>query len=231
MNSPSPSPSPLPSKRSLQFLTAVFVTTLIVSNIIAVKIGSFYGVFLPVAVVIFPVSYLLGDIITEVYGYAAMRRVIWTGFACNLIAVIAIWIGGAIPAAPFFDGQASYSQILGGAPRILAASFIAYLIGEFTNSMILAKLKIKTGGKHLWLRTISSTIVGEGLDSLIFITIAFGGVFAPDQIVSLVLAQWLFKVGFEVIATPLTYAVITTVKHREGVDVYDHTTSFNPFHL
>ncbi len=220
---------PASPARSLQLLSAIFVTTLIVSNIIAVKIGSFGGVFLPVAVVIFPVSYLLGDIITEVYGYAAMRRVIWTGFACNLLAVIAIWIGSVIPAAPFFEGQASYVQILGATPRILAASFIAYLVGEFANSTILAKLKIKTGGRHLWLRTISSTIIGEGLDSVLFITLAFGGIFGSDQIVSLVIAQWLFKVGFEVIATPLTYAVVMFVKRREGIDVYDHSTSFNPF--
>ncbi len=219
------------SSHFLQPLTALFVTTLIVSNIIAVKIGSFAGVFLPVAVIVFPVSYILGDIITEVYGYGAMRRVIWTGFLCNLVAVIAIWVGGIIPAAPFFEGQSAYMQILGSTPRILGASFVAYLIGAFTNAMILSRLKVKTKGKLLWLRTIASTIVGEGLDSLIFIALAFGGIFPAADIVSLVFAQWLFKVGFEVIATPLTYAIIGGIKRRGGIDTFDHQTDFNPFRL
>lgn len=218
-------------RSSRDLLTALFVTTLVVSNIIAVKIGSFGGVFLPVAVVIFPLSYILGDIITEVYGFGAMRRVIWTGFVCNLIAVLAITLGGMIPAAPFFDGQGAYDAILGSTPRILAASFAAYLVGEFVNSAMLSRLKMKTKGRHLWLRTISSTIVGEGLDSLLFITLAFGGIFPGSQIVSLVFAQWLFKICVEILATPVTYAVITHIKKREGVDVFDHAASFNPFRL
>ncbi len=210
-------------------LSALFVTALVVSNIIAVKIGDFAGVYLPVAVVIFPLSYILGDIITEVYGFAAMRRVIWTGFLCNLLAVIAITIGREIPAAPFFDGQAAYAQILGFTPRLLVASFIAYLAGGFSNSAILSMLKVKTKGRHLWLRTISSTVVGEGIDSLIFITLAFGGLMPGAQIVSLIIAQWLFKVGVEVLATPLTYTVIAAIKRHEGIDVFDKAMRFNPF--
>lgn len=209
-------------------LSALFVTTLIVSNIIAVKIGSFGGIFLPVAVVIFPVSYILGDVITEVYGFSAMRRTIWLGFFCNLLAVIAFTIGQTIPSAPFFAGQDAYIQILGAAPRLLAASFIAYLIGEFANAAMLAKLKVKTRGKHLWLRTISSTVIGEGLDSFVFISLAFAGIMPAGQIHNLILAQWAFKVAFEIIATPLTYVAVGFLKRREGIDVYDART--NPFH-
>ena len=214
-----------------QTIAAAFVTTLIISNIIAVKIGSFYGFFLPVAVIVFPVSYILGDILTEVYGYGAMRRIIWTGFACNLIAVIAIWLGNIIPAAPFYQGQQAYADILGSTPRILGASFIAYLMGAFTNAAILSQLKVRTKGKHLWLRTISSTIVGEGLDSLIFISLAFGGVFSTDQVTSLVLAQWIFKVGFEIVATPFTYVIVGWLKRCEGTDSFDTKVSLNPFHF
>lgn len=213
----------------LDVLTALFVTTLVVSNIIAVKIGAFGGVFLPVAVVIFPVSYILGDVITEVYGFSAMRRTIWIGFLCNAIAVIAIMIGQAVPAAPFFAGQDAFTQILGSTPRLLGASFVAYLIGEFANAAMLAKLKVKTKGKFLWVRTISSTIIGEGLDSFVFITIAFMGVLPGDQLHLLILTQWGFKVVFEIVATPLTYAVVGYLKKKEGVNVYDART--NPFHF
>lgn len=209
-------------------LSSIFITTLIISNIIAVKIGSFGGYFLPVAVIVFPVSYILGDIITEVYGYTAMRRTIWTGFACNLLAVFVLWLAQLIPAAPFYQGQDAFVQVLSSTPRILAASFIAYLLGGFTNAFVLAKLKIKTQGKMLWLRTIGSTVIGEGLDSLVFITLAFTGVFPGDQMVTLILTQWIFKVLFETIATPITYAVTGMLKKAEQVDTYDLHTNFNP---
>ncbi|NOS67753.1 MAG: queuosine precursor transporter [Candidatus Peribacteraceae bacterium] len=212
-------------------LSALFVTTLVVSNIIAVKIGAFGGFYLPVAVVIFPLSYVLGDIITEVYGFSAMRRTIWTGFLCNLVAVAAIMIGNMIPAAPFFEGQDAYRQILGSTPRILGASFTAFLIGSFTNAMILSRLKVATKGKHLWLRTITSTVIGEGLDSLVFISLAFWGIFAPAEVALMFVTQWAFKVCVEILVTPLTYAVVGTLKKREGTDVYDAKTSFNPFRL
>ncbi|MBI3618908.1 queuosine precursor transporter [Candidatus Peregrinibacteria bacterium] len=217
----------------LQTVGAIFVTTLIVSNIIAVKIGSFGGYFLPVAVVIFPISYILGDILTEVYGYQTMRRIIWTGFLCNLLAVIAIAIARAIPPAPFYQDQQAFDAILGATPRILLASFIAYLIGNFTNSYIMAKMKIKmkikTSGRYLWTRTIASTIVGEGLDSLLFITIAFAGVF-PDAktILTVAATQWIFKVLFEVIATPVTYGITGWLKKAEQIDTFDLQTNFNP---
>jgi uncharacterized integral membrane protein (TIGR00697 family) len=220
------------------FISAMFVTTLIVSNIIAVKLVTLGGLFLPAAVILFPIAYIFGDILTEVYGYRRARQVIWTGFLGNLIAVIAIWIAGLLPAAPFWSAgifstpegaQAAYDAILGFAPRLLLASFSAYLIGEFLNSFVLAKLKVRTGGRHLWLRTISSTLIGEGADSLVFITVAFYGIFPPAALGQAMVSQWAFKVAFEVLATPLTYWAVNSLKRAEGVDFYDRETNFNPF--
>jgi uncharacterized integral membrane protein (TIGR00697 family) len=209
-------------------VVAVFITCLIVANITAVKLISIGGLILPAAIVIFPISYIFGDVLTEVYGYRRARMVIWLGFLCNLIAVLAIWIGQMLPAAGFWTGQAAYEQILGYVPRLLIASFIAYLVGEFANSFVLAKMKVATKGKHLWARTISSTLVGEGLDSLIFILIAFVGTIPTDGLVSAIVTQWLVKCAYEIIATPFTYIVVNFLKRKEGIDVYDTNTNFNP---
>ena len=214
-----------------QFISALFVTCLIISNIIAVKIGAFGSYFLPVAVILFPITYIIGDVLTEVYGFRAARRAIWTGFACNLLAVIAIYIAMKIPSAPFFENQKAFEQILGFTPRLLFASFVAYLVGQFANSVVLAKMKIKTAGKHLWMRTIGSTIVGEGLDSMIFITLAFYGVMPTAAIGGLIVTQWIFKSLFEVVLTPVTYAVIGYLKKSEQLDVYDKEISFNPLSM
>src|SRR5512137_1696508 len=176
------------SGRHLPAVSAVFVTCLVVSNIIAVKIGTFGAWNLPVAVVLFPISYIVGDILTEVYGYARARQVIWIGFACNALAVGAIALGGWIPAAPFwtmagFDtpqaAQQAYQAVLGFTPRLLAASFLAYVVGEFVNAFVLAKLKLATRGRWLWLRTIGSTLAGQLLDSALFLTVAFIGILPP----------------------------------------------------
>jgi len=210
-------------------IVAVFVTCLITANIIAVKLVNLFGLIVPAAVIIFPISYIFGDVLTEVYGYAASRRVIWLGFICNLLAVIAMAIGGALPAASFWQHQAAYDTILGYTPRLLTASFIAYLIGEFANSFILAKMKVATRGRWLWTRTIGSTLIGEGLDSLVFMTIAFFGTIPLDGMANAIVTQWLFKVAYEVLATPLTYAVVTWLKRQEGVDVYDERTNFSPW--
>ncbi|HEY3343380.1 MAG TPA: queuosine precursor transporter [Anaerolineaceae bacterium] len=229
--------TPRKTYRWLPLVTAVFVTTLIISNIIAVKLVRIAGLILPAAVVLFPVAYIFGDILTEVYGYANARRVIWTGFFCNLLAVLAIWIGGALPAAPFWSigafgsaeqAQQAYQAVLGFTPRLLSASFCAYLVGEFLNSYVLAKLKVRTQGRFLWLRTISSTIVGEGADSAVFITIAFSGILSPAQIGTTVLSQWLFKVAYETLATPLTYVVVNFLKKAEREDYFDRETNFSP---
>lgn len=215
------------SGRLLPVITALFVTTLLTANIIAVKLIAIGGIVVPAGVVVFPLSYLFGDVLTEVYGYSETRRVIWLGFFCNLLMVFAIWMGGVLPAPSFWDGQAAYARILGFTPTLLVASFAAYLIGEFANSFILAKLKIATKGRWLWTRTIGSTIVGQGLDSAVFITIAFASSGTPD-LGSLILAQWLFKSAYEIAATPLTYLVVNTLKRLEGVDTFDYQTNFNP---
>jgi queuosine precursor transporter len=226
--------------RFLSFITALFVTTLVVSNIIAVKVVQIAGLYLPAAVILFPIAYIFGDILTEVYGYARARQVIWTGFFCNLLAVMAIWIGGKLVAAPFWSAgdfntpqaaQQAYQAILGFAPRLLAASFIAYLIGEFLNSFVLAKLKVRTAGRFLWLRTISSTIVGQGADSAVFLTVAFLGIVPGGDLGQLILSQWLFKVVYEVIATPFTYWVVNSLKKAEQEDYYDRETDFSPIAL
>src|SRR5437868_9266409 len=189
-------------------IASVFVTCLLTANIIAVKLITLFGFLVPAGIIVFPLSYLFGDVLTEVYGYGAARRVIWLGFACNLLAVIAIYLGGLAPAAPFWHQQAAYEAILGFTPRLLLASFTAYLVGEFANSFVLAKLKIATQGRWLWTRTIGSTLVGEGLDSLIFITLAFFGTIPSDGLLNAVITQWLFKSVYEIVATPLTYGVV-----------------------
>jgi len=222
------------------FVMAVFVTTLIISNIIAVKIVRVFGLALPAAVILFPVAYIFGDILTEVYGYAKARQAIWTGFSCNLIAVIAIWIGGLLPPAPFWNAgvfyapdqaQQAYQAILGFTPRLLVASFIAYLVGEFLNSFVLAKLKVRTDGRYLWVRTIASTLVGQGVDSAVFISVAFWGIFTSGNLATAILSQWGFKVAYEVLATPLTYLVVNALKRSEKVDFFDRETDFNPLPL
>lgn len=221
----------MPVSKWFVAITAVFITTLITANIIAVKLISLYGFFVPSAVVIFPISYIFGDVLTEVYGYRLTKFVIWLGFGCNLLTVVAIVVAQLLPPAPFWENQAAYDVILGYTPRLLVASFIAYLIGEFVNSYVLARLKIVTKGKWLWLRTISSTLIGEGLDSAIFITIAFASVLPTSALLSAILTQWMIKSLYEVLATPLTYLVTNFLKRVEGIDTFDYETNFNPVAL
>ena len=212
-------------------IVGLFVACLITANIIAVKLIHVFGLLLPAAVIIFPLSYLLADVLTEVYGYRQARKVIWLGFACNLIAVIAIWFSLLLPAAGFWDGQAAFEQTLGAAPRILAASFLAYLVGEFANAYVLARMKIATRGRWLWTRTIGSTLVGQALDSLVFIVLAFAGTIPAAALTAAVVTQWLVKSAYEALATPVTYAVVAYLKRAEGIDVYDTETRFNPLRL
>lgn len=210
-------------------IAAIFVTSLITANVIAVKVIAVGSLVLPAAVIVFPISYIFGDILTEVYGYRMARRVIWLGFLCNLVFVAFVWLGQLLPPASFWEGQAAYETILGYVPRLLAASFCGYLVGEFANSYILARMKMATRGRWLWMRTIGSTIVGEGLDSAIFITLAFVG--TPSFSLTLIVSHWLVKTGIEVAATPATYAVVNFLKRRDGVDSYDYQTNFNPFSI
>lgn len=210
---------------------ALFVTCLLTANVIAAKLITVAGVVLPAGIVVFPLSYVLADVLTEVWGYAATRRVIWLGFACNGVMVTAIWAGGEIPAAPFWKGQAAYDALLGQAPRILAASFVAYLAGEFANAYVMAKVKIWTAGRWLWVRTIGSTVIGEGLDSLIFVGLAFAGIVPLGVLLSIIAGQWVAKVLYEAAATPFTYAAVGWLKSRERIDPFDYDTDFNPIRL
>jgi hypothetical protein len=212
-------------------VTALFVTALITANIIAVKIISLSGVVLTAAIVIFPLSYVFGDVLTEVYGYRRARRVIWLGFLCNAVTVAAIWLTQALPPASFWDGQGAYERILGSTPRILGASFVAYLAGEFVNSFVLAKMKIATKGRWLWMRTIGSTLAGQGIDSVIFMTLAFAGTMPAAGLGLAMVNQWLAKSAYEALITPVTYRVVAFLKRAEGIDTYDYTTRFSPFTL
>jgi uncharacterized integral membrane protein (TIGR00697 family) len=218
-------------KYSNRFLliVAMFVTCLITANVIAVKLVEIGPVLVFAAIPIFPLSYIFGDVLTEVYGYRQARIVIWLGFFCNLIFVIFAWLGQILPAAPFWHGQQAYETILGNTPRLLVASFAGYLAGEFSNSYIMAKVKIMTRGRWLWVRTISSTIVGEGLDSFIFATLALIG--TESFVPVIIIYQWWIKVAIEVIATPFTYWAANTLKKKESIDTYDYKTNFNPFRL
>lgn len=220
-------------RMSWRFLacTALFVTCLLTANVIATKLVVIGGLVVPAGIVIFPVSYIVGDVLTEVWGYAVARRVIWLGFGCNAVMVAAIWIGGELPPAPFWTGQDAYVAIFGQTPRIVLGSFLAYLAGEFANSYVLARLKVVTAGRWLWVRTIGSTIVGEGLDTAVFITIAFAGTVPGPAMLEIITAQWLIKVGYEAAATPLTYAAVGWLKSTEGLDTFDRQTDFNPIRL
>ncbi len=224
--------APLP-KVSVLFviLAGVFITCLLAANIVAVKLIYPFGLLVPAGTIVFPLSYLFSDVLTEVYGYGATRLVIWLGFLCNLVMVAVIYVAGILPAAPFWHDQPAYDAILGFTPRLLLASFVAYVAGEFINSFVLAKMKIATRGRWLWTRTIGSTFLGQGVDTAIFITIAFSGLLPVPLLAQAILTQWFFKVGYEIIATPFTYLVVTFLKRREGFDYYDIGTNFNPFLL
>ncbi|MFV1857894.1 MAG: queuosine precursor transporter [Anaerolineales bacterium] len=226
-------------------VVALLATSLVVSNIIAVRLialrlSDSIELTLPAAIVLFPVAYIVGDVLTEVYGYSAARRAIWIAFGCNLLAVIAIWIAGVLPPAVFWtagvyenpeQADQAYRAILGFTPRLLVASFLAYLVGEFLNSFVLAKMKLRTEGRYLWMRTIGSTLVGQGADSLIFITVAFSGILPPSALVIAIFSQWLVKSVYEALATPLTYWVVNALKRSEGIDTFDRNTDFRPVRL
>jgi len=220
-------PKPTYSYRFV-FIAALFITCIITANILIVKQITFCALILPAAIVIFPLSYIFGDVLTEVYGYAQTRRVIWLGFFCNLLTVVAIWVVGILPPAPVFEAQSAYERILGSTPRFLAASFLAYLAGEFINSYIMARMKLLTRGNWLWARTITSTLAGEGVDTVIVLLIGFWGVLPADVLAMMILGHWAIKSAYEVIATPATYAIVNHLKKQENIDHYDYNTNFNP---
>ncbi len=210
-------------------IAVLYVTCLLLSNLIAGKMWAVTDtVTLPAAVILFPVTYILGDVFTEVYGFGKARGLIWLGFACSFFAVAVYMLTIALPHPGFWTNQEAFATVMGTTPRVAAASFAGYLFGEFSNSMILSKMKVAAKGKNLWMRTILSTIIGEGFDSIIFITISFYGTMDNSVLLQMILFQYLFKVAYEVIFTPVTYLVIGWLKKQEGVDVYDNNISYNP---
>ena len=221
--------------RYFDFVMAAFVTILLLSNVLGA--GKVAVVTLPgigtwpfgAGILFFPVSYVIGDILTEVYGYARARRCIWAGFCALLFMAFMAMVVVALPPSPDWKGQAAYEQVFGQVPRIVLASIVAFWAGEFANSYVLAKMKIWTAGRHLWMRTIGSTLVGQGIDSLIFYPLAFYGVWDNSTLLLVLLTQWALKVGWEALLTPLTYAAVGFLKRREGIDVYDRSTDFTPF--
>ncbi len=217
--------------RYLEPIAGLFVAVLLISNIASSKIVQF-GVFaFDGGTLLFPVSYIFGDILTEVYGYKRSRRVIWLGFFCAFLMAATLAVVQYLPAAGGWSNQEAYEKILGMTPRIVAASLLGYWSGEFSNSYILAKMKIWTGGRWLWTRTIGSTIVGEAVDSFLFLVVAFGGILPIPLLVTLFVSNYVFKCGVEIVFTPVTYAVVRQLKRREGVDHYDRETRFNPFFI
>ncbi|MBI1393119.1 MAG: queuosine precursor transporter [Alphaproteobacteria bacterium] len=219
---------------------AAFVAILICSNLIgAAKPAQFFEAELfgwtfgefGAGILFFPLSYILGDVLTEVYGYARARRVVWAGFAAVLFMAFMSWVVVALPPAPGWEGQPAYEQVFGMTPRIVLASVMAFWAGEFANAFVMARMKVASGGAHLWQRTIGSTIVGQGVDSLIFYPLAFLGVWSTSQVATVLVTNYLLKVLWEAFLTPVTYRVVAMLKRAEGVDVYDAGTDFSPFSL
>lgn len=221
----------LEQKNSNMFLyiAICFVTILLISNTVAVKIVQIGQFSLTGATFIFPISYIFGDILTEVYGYKASRKVIWAGFLALVFMSLIYWLVQLLPAASFWNNQQAYEIILGAAPRIALASIVGYFTGEFSNSYVLSKMKIWTSGKYLWARTIGSTVVGEAVDSFLFIIIAFIGIIPFSGLVAMVLSIYIIKVVYEILITPVTYLIVRKLKHFEGMDVYDRGVNYNPF--
>ena len=217
--------------RYFDILIGIFVAVLVISNVSSAKILKLGPFSFDGGTILFPLAYIFGDIFTEVYGYKRTRRIIWTGFAANILMAAAFIVIGKLPAAPDWNNQAAYDAILGLVPRIVLASVIAYWIGEFANSFILAKMKIWTKGKWLWMRTIGSTVVGELLDTIFFCSIAFYGQIPLKLLFIVILSNYVFKVGVEILFTPITYSIVKFLKRREKSDVYDYQTKFTPFNI
>ncbi len=217
--------------RARDVITGLFVAALLVSNVITVKPISFFGWPIDAGTMLFPVTYIFGDILTEVYGFAQARRVIWIGLGANVLLALCCSIAVALPADPTWPLQDAYRSILGATPRIVAASLVAYWCGEFANSMVLSKLKVATKGRFLWVRTIGSTLVGQTLDSGVFVFGAFLGAegFTTRLVVSIFLANVVLKTAYEALATPLTYATVGFLKKLEGLDAYDREIPLTPF--
>jgi queuosine precursor transporter len=217
------------SFRYFDIIMAVFVAVLLISNLASTKILTLGPFTFDGGTLLFPLSYIFGDILTEVYGYQRARKVIWTGFGAALLMSVVLWVVQILPPAADWPNQQAYESLLGFVPRIVLASLVAYFAGAFSNAFLLSKLKIRTKGKYLWVRTIGSTIIGEGIDTTIFCLVAFYGLFPHDVLIAIIVSNYLFKTGVEVIFTPLTYKIVGFLKKHEQVDVYDKGISYNPF--
>jgi queuosine precursor transporter len=216
--------------RYYDFVMAAFVAILLLSNLIgAAKLADVGGFVFGAGILFFPLGYVIGDVLTEVYGYARARRVIWAGFVALVFMAVMSWVVVALPPAAGWEGQAAYESVFGQVWRIVFASITAFWVGEFVNSYVMARMKIWTKGKHLWSRTIGSTVVGQGVDSLIFYPLAFWGVWSNEQVVTVMVTNWGLKVFWEAALTPVTYAVVGWLKRKEGVDIFDEGTDFSPF--
>ena len=225
-------PPPRRAYRYYDLVMAAFVSVLLCANLIgASKVATLSGYTFGAGVLFFPISYVFGDILTEVYGYARARKVVWAGFGALLFASVMSAIVLAFPPAPGWPHQAAFETVLGGTPRIALASLIAYFSGELTNSFVLAKMKVRTEGRFLFARTIGSTIAGEAVDSLIFYPLAFVGVWTTEQVFAVMLTNYLIKVGWEAVMTPFTYRIVAFLKRAEGEDYFDRDTDFTPFSL
>ncbi len=220
--------------RYFDLVMVAFVAILLLSNVIgAGKRAELGGFVFGAGILFFPISYVIGDVLTEVYGYAQARRCIWAGFVAVIFMAAMSWVVVALPPADGWTGQAAYEAVFGQVPRIVFASLIAFWAGEFVNSFVLARMKVATGGRMLWARTIGSTVVGQAVDSALFYPLAFFGAvgWSGEAVATVAITNWALKVGWEVLLTPVTYAVVKFLKRREGIDVYDDGTDFSPFRI
>jgi uncharacterized integral membrane protein (TIGR00697 family) len=217
--------------RHIDTVTALFVAVLLISNVASTKIVDLWFFTFDGGTLLFPLSYIFGDILTEVYGYGRSRKVIWLGFASALLMSLVFILVGKMPSARGWENQEAYEKILGLTPRIVLASLAAYFCGEFSNSFVLAKMKVLTRGRHLWMRTIGSTLVGELVDTLLFVMIAFGATLSAGLLWTVVVSNYVFKTAVEALFTPLTYWIVRVLKRAEGADYYDLHTNFSPFYF
>ena len=221
------------NKVSVLFMLAgiLFATCLLISNLLASKIMMVGPWSAPAGVLIFPLAYIINDVFAEVWGYQKTRIIIWAGFGVNILAVLFFSLGIAVEGAPFWQNQEAFATVLGSTPRIVAASMLAYLTGSFLNAWVMSKVKVLTKGKSFSLRAIVSTLIGEGADSAIFITVAFAGIFPLKVMLIMILTQALIKTVYEIAVLPVTIGVVNWVKKQEGIDTFDYNVSYNPFRL
>jgi uncharacterized integral membrane protein (TIGR00697 family) len=234
LSTPTPADPARPGRtyRYYDLVMAAFVTVLLCANLIgASKVATLFGFTFGAGVLFFPISYIFGDVLTEVYGYARARKVVWAGFGAMIFASFMSFVILRFPPAEGWPHQAAFETVFGGTPRIVMASLVAYFCGEFCNSFVLAKMKVRTDGRMLWLRTIGSTIVGEAVDSLIFYPLAFLGVWSPDLVLEVMISNYVLKVAWEAVMTPFTYRIVNFLKRAEHEDYFDRNTDFTPFSL